>query len=326
MELISIKQVSLDYGISRRMLCYYEQIGLIKSSRINDSAYRLYNEEAIKQLQQIIILRKLQIPMKQIKDILNNPTAVAVIEIFKQNINELDEQITALSTVKSILARFIDELQTKTDVHLKPDLLTDKTMLTLVSTLPFSENKIKENISMEELNKASETLSKMNPPKTFTYKALHDEFLFVGKLYTDEKMDFAKWYDDFIESGGFDKIAPRHKNQDENYLSNENFLTIHVMVPDYWTVYIGTISDGITEAPDGYLLHKFPAGEFLVVSTDWQLTDTDANEAIDQINHTSAIPNGYVDDKSTYLCIEKFYNCPERGQLWERWFPIKKAE
>lgn len=161
MELKTIRQISLDYGISRRMLCYYEEIGLIKSSRKDGYAYRVYDENAIQRLQQIIILRKLQIPVKQIKDILNNQNAVEVIEIFKQNISKLDEEITALSTLKSILKRFVDEMQEKADVCLKLELLNDKTMLAIVSTLSFSENKIKEKISVEELNKANENLNKL---------------------------------------------------------------------------------------------------------------------------------------------------------------------
>ena len=118
MELQTIRQVSLDYGISRQMLCYYEEIGLLKSRRKDDYAYRVYDEDAIKRLQQIIILRKLQIPMKQIKDVLNNQNAAAVIEIFRQNISGLDEQITALSVVKSILTRLVDGLQEKADIYL----------------------------------------------------------------------------------------------------------------------------------------------------------------------------------------------------------------
>lgn len=161
MELKTIRQISLDYGVSRRMLCYYEEIGLIKSSRKDGYAYRVYDENAIQRLQQIIILRKLQIPVKQIKDILNNQNAVEVIDIFKQNISQLDEEITALSTLKSILMRFIDELQEKADVHLKLELLNDKTMLTIASTLSFSQNKIKEKVSMEELNKANKKLNKL---------------------------------------------------------------------------------------------------------------------------------------------------------------------
>ena len=161
MELKTIRQISLDYGVSRRMLCYYEEIELIKSSRKDDYAYRVYDENAIQRLQQIIILRKLQIPIKQIKDILNNQNAVAVIEIFKQNISQLDEEITALSTLKSILMHFVDELQEKADVFLKLELLKDKTMLAIISTLSFSKNKIKEKVSVEELNKANENLNKL---------------------------------------------------------------------------------------------------------------------------------------------------------------------
>jgi DNA-binding transcriptional MerR regulator len=161
MELKTIRQVSLDYGISRQMLCYYEEIGLLKSSRKDDYAYRVYDDDAVRRLQQIIVLRKLQIPMKQIKDVLNNQNAAEIIEIFKQNINELDEQITALSTVKSILSRLVD---------LNLDLLNDKSVLAAASSLSFSENKIinnvKGNVAMEKmnvenLNKAHETLNKL---------------------------------------------------------------------------------------------------------------------------------------------------------------------
>ncbi|NLV37000.1 MAG: MerR family DNA-binding transcriptional regulator, partial [Clostridiaceae bacterium] len=43
MELQTISQVSRDYGISTRMLRYYEQAGLILSLRKDDYAYRVYD-------------------------------------------------------------------------------------------------------------------------------------------------------------------------------------------------------------------------------------------------------------------------------------------
>jgi len=177
MELKTIRQVSTNYGISRRMLCYYEEIGLLKSSRKDDYAYRVYDEDALKRLQQIVILRKLQIPIKQIKDILNNQDAVKAIEIFKQSISELDEKITALSTVKSILAHFVGELQEKANVHLKFDFalencflrnarasalwpLNDKSMISLVDSLSIPISRVDKKVSMDELSKASETLDR----------------------------------------------------------------------------------------------------------------------------------------------------------------------
>jgi len=160
MDIQTVRQVSVDYGISARMLRYYEQIGLLKSKRVSNYAYRVYDEDAVRRLQQVIILRKLQIPVKQIKDILINRDAVAAIEVFKQNIAELDERITALSAVRSILTRFVDEMQEKADVHLKLDLLSDKTMLAVVSSLSFPKNKIEERVSLDVMNRASEQLNK----------------------------------------------------------------------------------------------------------------------------------------------------------------------
>lgn len=85
-------------------------------------------------------------------------------EIFRQNIDQLDEEITALSTVKSILIRFVDEINKKTDIKLK--LLGTEAVL--LSSLSFSDNKIKESgnkttkgdISMDDLSKANQRLDK----------------------------------------------------------------------------------------------------------------------------------------------------------------------
>ena len=71
LQLQTVSAVSKKFGISTRMLRYYEQIGLIESQRKEDYSYRVYNEIAVNRLRQIILLRKLRISMKQIKDILD---------------------------------------------------------------------------------------------------------------------------------------------------------------------------------------------------------------------------------------------------------------
>lgn len=164
MELQTIGQVSKDYGISTRMLRYYEQAGLIESKRKDDYAYRVYDETAINRLRQVIILRKLRVPIKQIVGILNNYDAAETVEIFTRNINELDEEITALSTVKSILMRFVEELREKANISLNFGLLGDEAVFSIINSLSFSNNhlkKTKENVSMDELNSANEKLDKL---------------------------------------------------------------------------------------------------------------------------------------------------------------------
>lgn len=57
--------------------------------------------------------------------------------------------------------RFVEEINEKADVNLK--LLDDEAVFSVISSLSFSDNQIKEtreNLSMEDLNKANEELMK----------------------------------------------------------------------------------------------------------------------------------------------------------------------
>ena len=161
MELQTINQVSKIYGVSARMLRYYEQIGLIASLRKEDYAYRVYDQTALVKLQQVLILRKLRIPLRQISVILNQPDASEAVEIFKQNIAELEDEINALSTIKAVLNRLAEALQKRVNIRLDVDILTDSSVLSIIGSIPPSKNHIKEAVSMEELGKADERIGKL---------------------------------------------------------------------------------------------------------------------------------------------------------------------
>ena len=49
-ELTKIKDVSSKYNITTRTLRYYEDMGLVASTRTDDYAYRLYDENAVKRI------------------------------------------------------------------------------------------------------------------------------------------------------------------------------------------------------------------------------------------------------------------------------------
>jgi len=161
-QLQTISAVSKNLGVSSRSLRYYEQIGIVKSSRMEDYAYRVYDENAIRRLRQIIILRKLRVPVKQIREIFDSSDATGVIEIFERNISELDEQITALATIKSILSRLVQELHEKANMRLQLDYLGDSSVFAIVDSLSFPKNTVQEERTMDDLNKANESLSKLN--------------------------------------------------------------------------------------------------------------------------------------------------------------------
>jgi len=97
--LISVKKVSELTGISVRTLHYYDEIGLLRPSKISENGYRFYDETAIERLQQILIFRELEFPLKDIKTILDSPN------FDKQK--ALEEQIRLLKLKKEHLENVI---------------------------------------------------------------------------------------------------------------------------------------------------------------------------------------------------------------------------
>ena len=57
-------------GVTPRTLHHYDDIGLLKPSRIGDNGYRYYGEEALLKLQQILFYRELDFPLDEIKKIM----------------------------------------------------------------------------------------------------------------------------------------------------------------------------------------------------------------------------------------------------------------
>lgn len=69
----TVKQVSDLTGISVRMLHYYDEIGLLKPSETTVAGYRLYDDKALETLQQILFYKELELPLKEVKEIMANP-------------------------------------------------------------------------------------------------------------------------------------------------------------------------------------------------------------------------------------------------------------
>lgn len=110
-ELIKIRDVSSKYEISARSLRYYEDMGLITSARSNDYAYRLYDEIAVKRLEQILILRKLNISIKDIQRIFSTSGSEAVLEVLGKKVEDIDGEVALLHELKEIVLEFIRQIE-----------------------------------------------------------------------------------------------------------------------------------------------------------------------------------------------------------------------
>lgn len=87
-------------GISSRTIRYYDEIGILKPARINSSGYRIYGENEVDSLQQILFYRELGVELNKIKQIINSPTfdRRKALQNHYQNLLEKKRQLELLIT------------------------------------------------------------------------------------------------------------------------------------------------------------------------------------------------------------------------------------
>ena len=72
--MMTVNEVSKLTGVSIRTLQYYDKIGLLHPAAHTQAGYRLYDEQALETLQQILLFRELEFSLKDIKKIIENPS------------------------------------------------------------------------------------------------------------------------------------------------------------------------------------------------------------------------------------------------------------
>ena len=110
-NLIKIRDVSSKYDITARTLRYYEDMGLLSSTRSDDYKYRMYDENAVRRLEQILILRKLNISIKDIQSVFNTSGTDVVLEVLGKKVERIDDEVALLHELKGIVLDFIHEIE-----------------------------------------------------------------------------------------------------------------------------------------------------------------------------------------------------------------------
>ena len=94
----TVKEVSVLTGVSVRTLHHYDEIGLLTPAQVTDAGYRLYDDASLRRLHAILLLRQLQFPLKEIKEILDSPgfdpmdalsQQIRLLELQKQHLEDL---------------------------------------------------------------------------------------------------------------------------------------------------------------------------------------------------------------------------------------------
>ena len=233
-----IKEIANLTGLTTRTLRYYDEIDLLKPSRVGDNGYRFYGSKELEILQQIMFYRKRGFELKQIKNIIDNPE-FNVAKALKEHLANLEEQKNNIdSLIKNVKLTLLDlegeykmsdkerfeafkeelvkENEAKYGKEIREKYGDETIDASNAKIMGMSEEKYERFKALEEeikskLNEAVE--SKMNPTEEIgkTITQLHKEWLLMTwKTYTSEahkglsKMyvfddRFKAYYDDKVE-------------------------------------------------------------------------------------------------------------------------------
>jgi DNA-binding transcriptional MerR regulator len=108
----TVRRLSELAGITVRTLHHYDQIRLLRPSRRTEAGYRLYGEEDLLRLQQILFFRELDFPLAEIREILDRPgfDQVAALRTHRRMLGERAARLDRLlNTVDRTIATLTSE-------------------------------------------------------------------------------------------------------------------------------------------------------------------------------------------------------------------------
>src|SRR5580700_3767980 len=103
------KQFANLAGVTVRTLHHYDRLGLLKPRR-TDRGYRLYRESDLERLEQIVALKFLGLPLKEIQELLDSaaPELPAALRMQRRALEEkrrlIDCAIAAIREAETIVA------------------------------------------------------------------------------------------------------------------------------------------------------------------------------------------------------------------------------
>ena len=147
-------------GVTKRTLRYYDEIGLLKPTRINTSGYRIYGKNEVNRLQQILLYRAMGVSLDAIKQIMTSES-YDVLNALKSHREKLLEQRAQLEQLILTIDQTIAENEGRTT-------MSDKSKFEGLKKSKLEENEalygseIREKYGEETVAKSNSKFMEMN--------------------------------------------------------------------------------------------------------------------------------------------------------------------
>lgn len=129
MKAYTISQLAKMAGVSVRTLHHYDQIGILTPSARTAAGYRLYEERDLLRLQQILFFKELDLPLSEVRSILDDPgfDQVQALEHHRQLLQKQVERLTRLlRTIDKTIQRLTEDDMAITDQELYEGFTTEQ--------------------------------------------------------------------------------------------------------------------------------------------------------------------------------------------------------
>jgi MerR family transcriptional regulator, thiopeptide resistance regulator len=169
----TVKQLSQLAGVTPRTLHHYDEIGLLKPSRVGENGYRYYGEESVLRLQQILFYRELDMPLEDIKKIMGRRDFDVLGALYSHK-EALQKQVTRLNRLITTVDNTIHHLKGTT-------IMSEKGLFE-----GFSEDQQEQYAAEAEKMYDPETVRESNSKWKAYSPAKKEAILAEGKaIYTD---------------------------------------------------------------------------------------------------------------------------------------------
>ena len=107
--MLRIGEAAKIYGISNRTLRYWEDAGVLKSTRA-ENGYRYYDDENIAKINQIVLLRKLKMPIVDIERIFIADSYSVAIEVLNDYLANLKHNTAVYNSLAAIVENLLGNI------------------------------------------------------------------------------------------------------------------------------------------------------------------------------------------------------------------------
>lgn len=224
----TVKELADTSGVSSRTLRYYDAIDLLKPAETSPSGYRLYNETSVDRLQHILFYKELGLPLKEIKELLDDPAFDEVKALESHRVQLIEERIKLKRLIKTIDLTLLNK-KGMSDMSDSEKFEGFKKEMIEENTTRYG-TEIKSAYGSKQVTKANKQMMNMSEKDYYKWKALEESVITLLKNYLekeflskDEKVELGRVHREWLSFTWDSYSKDMHRGLAEMYLADERF-------------------------------------------------------------------------------------------------------